>query len=195
MIPLIALGPRIIILGPSNSGKSTLAVSIAEKADVPAVHLDQLRHIPNTNWEERSDTEFARLHDAAIAQDSWVMDGNYSRLLPKRVDRATGLILLSSNVWLRYLRYVKRTLRNNQNRAGHLEGGEDHLSLKMTRWIIKTRRSSERYARLLEETDKPSIHCQSAKELRALYESWDLSLPRSQGRGAELKVHDTSNSA
>lgn len=177
MLPLSALGPRIIILGPSNSGKSTLAVSIAEKAGLPPVHLDQLRHIPNTNWQERPDTEFATLHDAAIAQDAWVMDGNYSRLLPRRVDRATGLILLSSNVWLRYLRYVKRTLRNNQNRAGHLEGYQDRLSLKMTRWIVKRRRSSERYATLLEQTDKPSIHCQTAQELRLLYASWDLSLP------------------
>ncbi|MEL7012955.1 MAG: AAA family ATPase [Pseudomonadota bacterium] len=174
MIPLSALGPRIIILGPSNSGKSTLAVSIADKAGMPAVHLDQLRHVPHTNWQERSDSEFATLHDAAIARESWVMDGNYSSLLPKRADRATGLILLSSNVWLRYLRYVKRTLRNSQDRAGHLEGGEDHLSLKMTYWIFITRRSSERYARLLQETDKPSVHCQTAKELRSLYESWNL---------------------
>ena len=90
MLPLSALGQRIIILGPSNSGKSTLAVSIARKQAMIAVHLDQLRHIPNTNWQERPDADFAQLHNAAIQKDSWVMDGNYSSLMPQRVEREIG---------------------------------------------------------------------------------------------------------
>lgn len=42
----------------------------------------------------RPDDDFRRLHEAAIAEDSWVMDGNYSRWLEPRLARATGLILL-----------------------------------------------------------------------------------------------------
>lgn len=41
-ISLSSLGPRICILGPSNSGKSTLATAIARKCDLRPVHLDQL---------------------------------------------------------------------------------------------------------------------------------------------------------
>ena len=177
MLPLSALGQRIIILGPSNSGKSTLAVSIARKQAMIAVHLDQLRQIPNTNWQERPDADFAQLHNAAIQKDSWVMDGNYSSLMPQRVERATGLIALNSNVWLRYFRYVKRTLRNNEARAGHLEGGEDQLSWKMTRWIMQTRNNGVRFARILQNTGKPSVACNTAKELRALYKNWSLPAP------------------
>ena len=177
MLPLSALGQRIIILGPSNSGKSTLAVSIARKQAMIAVHLDQLRHIPNTNWQERPNADFAQLHDAAILKDSWVMDGNYSALMPQRLERATGLIALNSNLWLRYLRYVKRTLRNNQARAGHLEGGADHLSWNMTRWIFQTRNNGVRNARILKDTGKPSVACHTAKELHALYKFWNLPAP------------------
>lgn len=42
------LGDRICILGPSNSGKSTLADAIARKRGLTPIHLDLLFHLPNT---------------------------------------------------------------------------------------------------------------------------------------------------
>lgn len=47
------LGDRICILGPSNSGKSTLADAIARKRGLEPIHLDLLHHLPNTDWEPR----------------------------------------------------------------------------------------------------------------------------------------------
>ncbi len=91
---LAELGDRICILGPSNSGKSTLADAIARKRGLPAVHLDQLHHRPGTDWEPRPEAEFLAVHDATITGPRWVMDGNYSKCMPQRFDRATGVILL-----------------------------------------------------------------------------------------------------
>ncbi len=176
MSSLSALGQRIVIVGPSNAGKSTLAVAIAKKLSLEAVHLDQLRHLPNTNWLERPDEEFARLHDAAILKERWVMEGNYSRLVPQRLDRASGIILLTSNVWLRYYRYLKRTLNNNSARAGHLEGSQDKLSWKMTSWIVRTRNKAARYEDIICHTGKPFLKCNSSKSLQKLYREWDLPL-------------------
>ena len=42
----------------------------------PSVHLDQLAHVPNTNWQRRSDEELISEHDGVIASDKWVIDGN-----------------------------------------------------------------------------------------------------------------------
>lgn len=72
------LGPRLCILGPSNSGKSTLADAIGRARDLPVVHLDQLYHLPHTDWQPRPTVEFIALHDAAIQAPRWVLDGNYS---------------------------------------------------------------------------------------------------------------------
>ncbi|WP_198137576.1 hypothetical protein [Terriglobus sp. TAA 43] len=94
MMPLSELGERICILGPSNSGKSTLADAIARKVDLQAVHLDQLHHLPHTNWVPRPASEFLALHDEAIAGERWVIDGNYSIHFPQRFLRATGIIVL-----------------------------------------------------------------------------------------------------
>ena len=92
-LPLDALGPRICIMGPSNSGKSTLAEAIARKTDLPAVHLDQLHHIPDSQWVPRAPAEFLRLHAEAVSQERWVMEGNYTKCIEERFARATGLIL------------------------------------------------------------------------------------------------------
>ena len=50
---LDTLGPRICILGPSNSGKSTLADAIAAKQGLEPIHLDRLYHLPHTDWQPR----------------------------------------------------------------------------------------------------------------------------------------------
>lgn len=85
------LGPRICIMGPSNSGKSSLAAAISRACGLPPIHLDQLQYQPHTDWQPRPNEEFIALHDAAILGERWVIDGNYSRCLPQRLGRATGI--------------------------------------------------------------------------------------------------------
>jgi adenylate kinase family enzyme len=178
MLPLNSLGQRIAILGPSNAGKSTLAVAMAEKLDLPAVHLDQLRFLPQTNWTLRPKSEFEALHNTAILQDSWIIEGNYSSVMSPRLDRATGVVLISSNRWLRFGRYLQRTLQNDAKRAGHLEGGSDKLTWEMIDWVlIKSPMNTAKYASKINQAGKPSVQCGTAKELNSLYSAWELRLP------------------
>src|SRR5262249_14767656 len=97
--PLESFGDRIMVCGPSNAGKSTLAVALGNKLGLPFVHLDLLHHVPRSNWVTRPREEFVALHDEAITGESWVMDGNYQGLFPKRLARTTGIILLTDNRW------------------------------------------------------------------------------------------------
>lgn len=178
MLSLQDLGPRIALLGPSNAGKSTLALALGEKLQVPVVHLDQLNHTPHTDWVPRPKAEFTALHEDAIAGESWVIEGNYSRLVPRRFERATGAILITSSAWLRLGRYVRRTLNRSAPRAGTVEGAPEYLKWEMVDWILfKTPQNSRRYANMVAATDLPSIHCKSIQELRALYDAWDLENP------------------
>lgn len=178
MLPLTALGDRIMVLGPSNAGKSTLAIAISDEINLPVVHLDQLQHLPNTDWKSRPETEFKALHDEAILSDRWVIDGNYSRLMPQRFERATGVILLTSDRWLRLARYLKRSLGKPSSRAGSLDGGPEYLKWEMIDWILfKTPRNSERYAKMIKPVAIPKIECRNLKELKALYQTWNLRKP------------------
>lgn len=176
---LASLGRRIVVLGPSNAGKSTLALALSVKLGVNVVHLDQFRFQPNTDWALRSDAEFKALHDDAIEGDSWVMDGNYSMLLPPRLTRATGVVLVTSNSAFRFFRYVKRTVSNQEHRVGALEGGKDSLKWDMVSWIlIKTRNSAAKYAKVIRSTGKPVVECHTMKQLDLLYQAWGLQMPK-----------------
>jgi len=168
------LGPRIMICGPSNSGKSTLAVALGRKLGLPVVHLDTLQHLPGTDWVARPKHEFQRLHDAAILDDAWVMDGNYSWLMPQRLMRATGIVLIGDNRWANLRRYLWRTLFQ-RDRAGNLEGARDSLKWEMVHWIvIASPESLRRYRETLPKAGLPYVEAASMRQLTALYRRWGL---------------------
>lgn len=175
LLPLEALGPRIMICGPSSNGKSTLALAIGRKTGWPVVHLDQLRHLPATDWVQRPDEEFAALHAAAIEPDFWVMEGNYSRLMPPRLARATGIVLLGANRWANLWRYFGRTLFQRQ-RPGTLEGlTRERLKWSMIHWILVTSpRNLRQYREALPRSGLPMIEVTNLRELNALYAAWGL---------------------
>ena len=172
---LDVLGPRICILGPSNSGKSTLAVAVARSRDLVPVHLDQLRHLPNTDWIMRPEADFIALHDAAIRGERWVMDGNYSMCMPKRLERATGLILLDLPPLVSLFRYMRRSLLERA-RHGALEGGSDSVKWEMIHHIaVVSPRNTERYAAMIDRIELPKIKLMTPRDLAAFYRTEGLS--------------------
>ena len=168
------LGPRICIMGPSNSGKSTLATAIAGARDLQIIHLDQLYHRPDTDWEPRPTNEFIALHDKALSAERWIMDGNYSRCLPQRLARATGLILLDASTAVSLYRYFRRCWFE-RGRLGGLQGGRDSVKWSMIRHIaITTPASRKGYQALFEEINLPKIRLSTPAALAAFYRTEQL---------------------
>jgi adenylate kinase family enzyme len=105
---------RVAIIGSSGSGKSTLARRLAARLGGPAVELDAINW--RAGWQAlyAEDPEaFARKVADAIAGEAWVTDGNYRRVLPLILGRATDV------VWLDYGRVVvmSRVIRRSFGRA------------------------------------------------------------------------------
>lgn len=171
---LDALGPRLVIMGPSNSGKSTLAHAIMQARGWPAVHLDQLHHQPGSDWVPRAYAEFAALHDAAIRDERWVMDGNYTRLLPQRLARATGVILLDVPTATSLWRYLRRCWCERQ-RHGGLEGGRDSVKWTMIHHIaVTTRANQRRYAAMARTLPVPVLRLPTVAALADFYRTEGL---------------------
>jgi adenylate kinase family enzyme len=177
-VPLETLGARIMICGPSNAGKSTLARAIGRKLAAPVVYLDLLHHQPNTDWEPRPPEEFEAAHAEAIAGEHWVMEGNYSRLFGPRLERATGIVLLGGGAVSNVLRYVRRTLFEKE-RAGQIEGGADTLKWEMVRFILfEQPKKRARDRQILRARGLPMVELHSMAELNSLYRAWGLGKAR-----------------
>jgi adenylate kinase family enzyme len=175
-MPIEDMGRRIVIMGPTNAGKSTLAVALGDKLGVPALHIDLFRHLPNTDWVQRPDDEFAALHDAAITEPEWVMEGNYTRLMPQRLARATSIIVVDDHLWRRYWRYFRRTL-SHRPRAGALEGNRDSIKWTMIHWLWHTRNAAQASQLRAAQSGLPHLFLGNQAELDALYRAWGLTSP------------------
>ena len=171
------LGERIMILGPSNSGKSTLTHQIGTKTNLPIVHLDQLFHEPNQRWIPRSKSEFITLHDEAIAEDRWVMDGNYTTThFKQRLLRATGLVLLSIDRPTALARYFRRSFSTQRHGTVH-HLGIDWPRWEMIRFILSKPNKDQLTINLAREAGVNQIvTCHSPAEAARLKEFWKLDI-------------------
>jgi adenylate kinase family enzyme len=173
-VNLDELGERVCVMGPSNSGKSTLASAIGQARGVPVIHLDQYRFLPGSQWRLRPDDEFAALHDTAVKDERWVVDGNYSKLLPPRLARATGMILLDASAGASLVRYVKRTW-GSEDRVGGLDGSTEKLNWEMFRFILTSEQVNRRRNRdVFDELDLPKIIIPNRRDLGRFYCKEDL---------------------
>ncbi|HET7036741.1 MAG TPA: shikimate kinase, partial [Thermomicrobiaceae bacterium] len=69
------IGKRIIVVGSSNAGKSTLAERLAARLGVPFIELDALHWEPG--WVAAEREVFRERVRRAIAPAAWVVAGNY----------------------------------------------------------------------------------------------------------------------
>lgn len=162
--------PRICVIGPSNSGKSTLANWLGKKLDLKITHLDQLAYAPNTDWKRRPKEDFRADHDKMIQEERWVMDGNYRETMPQRLDRATSVIWLDPPLAGCILRYILRSIRNDPQRAGRLAGTRKEFSFFLIKYtLINYPENKKKYEELLKQRPElPVMRLRSMRKVREL---------------------------
>lgn len=67
---------RVVVVGSSGSGKTTVARAIAKSLDVPHLEMDSVFH--QHGWADDAPEEFLPTLDRFTAGHGWVVDGNYS---------------------------------------------------------------------------------------------------------------------
>jgi len=99
-----------IIASASGNGKTTLGRALAARLGVTFVELDALVHGPD--WTETPDAELEATLTPILAQDGWVIDGNYTSKIGTLVIDAADTVVwldLPTRVWLP--RLARRTWR------------------------------------------------------------------------------------
>lgn len=64
---------RVIIVGISGTGKSTLSRLMHEKTKIPLFHMDSI--IWGNNWQEKVSSEVTREINAITKADEWIVEG------------------------------------------------------------------------------------------------------------------------
>ena len=82
---------RIIVIGCPGSGKTTFAQKLCEKSVLPLFHLDAIWHKPDRTHISRE--EFDTRLGEILVSDEWIVDGNYSRTLEKRLSLCDTVFL------------------------------------------------------------------------------------------------------
>ena len=103
------LNCRIAIVGTSGSGKTTLAHQTSQRLEIPHVELDALHWEPN--WTESPIDVFRSRVEKALSGDTWVVDGNYSKIRPVVWGRADTIVWLDYSFPVVMGRILQRTIR------------------------------------------------------------------------------------
>jgi len=133
---------RVVVIGTSCSGKTTLARRAAGILGVPHIELDAIHWLPE--WQERPTEEFRELTALAVTADHWVVDGNYRQVRDIVWARATSVI------WLNYLfplviwRALSRTISRSVGGQVLYSGNKESLRMAFLSrdsiiwWVITT---------------------------------------------------------
>ena len=100
---------RIVVIGTTGAGKSTLAARLAGILGYPFIEPDAL--FWGANWTPVPREEFRRQVAGAIAGDAWTIGGNYSVARDLIWQRADTLIWLDYPLPLVLWRLSRRTLQ------------------------------------------------------------------------------------
>lgn len=83
---------RILVIGCPGAGKSILAKRLHALTGLPLYHLDLIWHLPDRSHVPQE--VFDRRLSEILAQERWILDGNYGRTLEQRLAACDTVLLL-----------------------------------------------------------------------------------------------------
>lgn len=83
---------RMIVIGCPGAGKSTFSRALRDRLGLPLYYLDMLWHREDKTTVERE--EFDRRVAEILAEEEWIIDGNYLRTMEMRMKRCDTVFFL-----------------------------------------------------------------------------------------------------
>ena len=107
---------KIYIIGPPGSGKSYIARLLEISLNINAHELDHLYWDPNVNRYGIATDDITRTNmlNEIMDEPAWIMEGIYHDWTEPCFEQAEVIVLLTTNVWIRHWRLIKRYFRHKR---------------------------------------------------------------------------------
>ncbi len=152
---------RALIIGCPGSGKTTFGKVLSQKTGLPLVHLDKL--YPLDHWQRKiSQEEVDRLIQAELDKPEWILDGNYNRTLPRRLEYCDTVFYFDLPTYICLWGAIERTIMNYGKTRDDVNGNciekFDRQKLRFFKFIIGFNREHRRnYTWLLNDTENVNV--------------------------------------
>jgi adenylate kinase family enzyme len=170
---------RVVVLGMSGAGKSTVATAVGRGLDLPVYHLDAIQWKPG--WVARDPEELVTAVRALAAGDRWVIDGNYSSAaFDERLERADAVVVLQVSRKVALWRVLGRFWRHRGRTRPDLgEGKPEKLDWDFVRWIWDWERTHPRFIENVRQRAgaKPVLVAQGARDAAWIVDQLRRALP------------------
>lgn len=129
----LKLGQKVLIIGSPGSGKSTLGKKLHKITQYPLYHLDVIWWRPN--WTHISDEDFITEIKNITSTDKWIIDGQYSRNLEVRLEKADTVIFLDYKRDVCIRRILKRIIQHKRKERDDIfTGCPEKLDFSFLKW-------------------------------------------------------------
>ncbi len=160
---------KISIIGYSGAGKSTFATKLKEHYQIPVLYLDTVHF--SANWIERSDEDMEKDMRIFIEKESWILEGNYRRIVPERFEIADQIFIFIPNRLSCLLGVIDRRIKyRKKDRVSRAKGCKEKLDFSFLMWVIltgRTKRRREFFKRIQKEQADKVITFKSKRQARA----------------------------
>ena len=116
---------RVLVVGSSGAGKTTMAVALAARLGLPHTELDSLWH--GTGWVPRP--EFERDVEAMLATGRWVTEYQYRLVKDRLLAQAQVAVWLDHPFPLVAARLLRRSVIRAVTRRAYWHGNRENVAM------------------------------------------------------------------
>ena len=163
---------RVLIIGSNGAGKSTFSYALAEKTNLPLIHLDQLYW--RNNWEITPKEEFLSLVSAEAQKPCWIIEGNNIRSLEERLQFVDTVFWFEFPPALCVWNVLKRTFKyHGQVRPDMPDECVSRLNVGFLKdvWRFNKKNHARIREKLAVSKDILVVRFTNYKQVRAFFES------------------------
>ena len=160
---------KILIIGGTGMGKSTLADKLGKELNIPVCHIDAIHF--KENWIEREAKERDEIIRRKINEPKWILDGLYKSTLKESIEKADLVVILWFSKLTQLKGIIKRHIKNYGKERNDIPGCVDKLDAKFIRFNLDFKKNNKSTVEnILRENNKILIF-KKQKQLNKWYEN------------------------